>query len=205
MTIHVGDTVRIVEPVFFVRCGYPLTLKDGKKAVEGLELEIKEFLQYLVAKANKDPLAQYPLGPGRGGGPRVLDRSVHLVRAQVAYEYLRLKRFGGDHRKLYTETWEPGRGMEFGVERKFVVQSGYRNPGTKPGWVGISYYDHGEGPSFEPEGTHVILEGHWPGERPGDPEFLSLRSGYTTFRPYNPDWWGEGPLRIEQTNVEKTS
>lgn len=135
-----GDVVRIVNPEFFVRCGYPLTVKDGVKSLTEDKDKYNEILQF--ADKFKVNVKSYDFSK--------------LMKI-LGYYDIKGKRFGGDERKIFTETIKGMEGKEFVVLSKKVVMTGVRDGG----YAGSSYYyddsDSYEPPSLYDTKTHIIL------------------------------------------------
>lgn len=142
---RVGDVVKIVEPKVFVRVGYPLT-KEHAVEVTAKEYDEKIYAFMREASETPDDFTVHEADP----------RLYHdLVNALASY-WLRLKRYGGKERQIYTETNESLRNTGgWRIFNKRVVKTGTYDPG---GLVNTWGYE----PDYEPphlanEKSHVLL------------------------------------------------
>lgn len=87
--IRVGDMVKIINPKFFVRCGYPM---DFKEAFGFVDRNYNAPIHKLIKEI--EPVA----GPLHG---KTFDAYEKIVRV-FAYEYMKMNRFGGPERRIYT-------------------------------------------------------------------------------------------------------
>jgi hypothetical protein len=132
-----GDTVRIVSPEVVVRCGYALSPKD---LADGLS---QDALNSVLVGAGVD-LGYLPEFWARKSR-REIARGIGLALAAS-------QQFGGPERKLRVRE-EPGIvGRTAHVLSKRMVVEGCRIPGYPSSW-----YDEGEGPSFEEADRHLLL------------------------------------------------
>lgn len=139
----IGDRVRIMNPEFFIRVGYPLTLDDAYENIEG-------DWKSLIQKINQNSPNYF----------KITEKMKFQLRRDLAYSYLQTKSFGGNERKLYTVKLDnPHYYYEyFTIVSKKVVKTG------KYGYeqVDDEDYDYCRCPSFKPvltnQKTHVILE-----------------------------------------------
>ena len=143
--IRVGDTVRIINPAFFLRCGYPLSYEDAVNVINAsLTSEIYSLL-------NKVP----GLSTERYYHEFVRDLTAGNIERELAKLYLKLNRYGGRERKIYSEIIDQLKGREAVVHRKFVKYTGTYYPGYR-----ASAWDDGD--ESEPAylgnaKAHVIL------------------------------------------------
>ena len=108
--IKADDRVRIKNPEFFVRCGYPKSLEVEKELVEKeCKEEIDKFLNkfgFFEVSLTTDAYSDfYNIGvPYQDAYDKIV----------TALAYARIKRdgFGGDHREIYTEVKEEFEGRE---------------------------------------------------------------------------------------------
>jgi hypothetical protein len=146
MVYHVGDIVRIVEPLVVVRVGYPLTKIEALDAAEKeYSLKIYDFIANITGQANEFVITETD--------PRLYH---DLVDALASY-WLRLKGYGGKERKIYTEVNEELRDTGgWRVFNKRTVKTGTYNAG------GAYFGGYDSEPDYEPphlanEKCHVLL------------------------------------------------
>jgi hypothetical protein len=107
------DLIRIVNPEFFVRVGYPF---DKEYAIENLiSKEEKSTLRQLLGYA-----AIYSVKERR------VEKTYSEMLDRLAYHKLQLAGFGGSSRKIFTKRKEEFLGKEVQVLTKRVVQTGIR-------------------------------------------------------------------------------
>lgn len=84
--IRKDDFVRINNPYFFLRCGYPLTMIDIENEIQEKHMsKIDELFKSFEIKDHN-----------------IRKRSYYEVIRAVAYEILRTRKFGGKERRIYT-------------------------------------------------------------------------------------------------------
>ncbi|QIG67342.1 hypothetical protein EVB39_013 [Rhizobium phage RHph_TM3_3_9] len=138
MTIRIGDTVKIVTPEMFVRCGYPF---DQVKATQDLIDYYSDDIQALVNKV--DPNARYPKYFGSGKDFRDLcGRIARIVATRHG--------FGGKQRRIHTERKESLTGLRCSVIGRKAHKTGDYYPAR-------GYEDDYEPGGLDNEKTHVIL------------------------------------------------
>lgn len=186
-SIKVGDKVTIINPEFFVRCGYPMTFEQACKEVEEKFCKEKDVMDFLCKIGLVEEKNKY-----------LVDKDYTLIRTKdkiigaLGYYYLgRVKRFGGSERKIYTirkedyvkintdNVWKV-------TKYKMVVTGTYYPPGG-----GYNYYGEYD---YEPGGLSN-MEQH---------KILQLEHGWPFIRPvdnFNEYQFGEG--WIEAKNVER--
>ncbi len=136
--IREGDTVRIVTPDFFVRCGYPLCF-EGETA--RVLKEQGEAINAFLRSQGVQP-------------PRIMGDMSHpqqKVAKAIAYCLLRQKKFGGSNRMIHTERIESRKNETAQVVSVSFVKTGIYSPG---------YRDHDgeyESAYLSDEKTHRIL------------------------------------------------
>lgn len=88
-TIRIGDTVRVLSPYIFIRCGYELSLEDGVRFVK------KNMMEEVIAIYGKVS----PDGCFRSVYPFTED-SVELqeIINALAFAYIKSRNFGGNKR-----------------------------------------------------------------------------------------------------------
>jgi hypothetical protein len=151
--IRPGDTVKIINPVFVDRVGYPKSFEDACKEVAGLYVPaIEDFLDKVfpdnpinskcLSMAIK-PWCEMKVGK-------------KIIKA-LAYEYLARTGFGGNERKIHTYAIEGDIWQYQEVRETAVVKTGIR-------FAPSSYYDNWTGEwDCESGGldqckTHVLLD-----------------------------------------------
>jgi hypothetical protein len=82
---NIGDKVRIINPEFFIRVGYPLTLKDAYKDIE---VDLKKVISSIASSS-----PEYF---------KISEKLESQIRRDLAYDFLKTKNFGGNERKLHT-------------------------------------------------------------------------------------------------------
>lgn len=134
--IRVGDTVEIVIPNVFIRCGYPI--------------DISELAETLLKK-HQDKFREFTYV----NYPEIPRATVDEIR-DVAFAYAKViargKRFGGSKRRIYTIHIPSLKGRTCQVLAKKVVYTGERVP---------AYHGHEgdvEPPFLADAKAHVILE-----------------------------------------------
>lgn len=112
---HVGDCVTVIEPRTFVRVGYPLTLESARAHVTGNHgKEVNDFLSRF--EPDLDITQDYKL--------------FYDVVDAIARHHMRVMRFGGKERSIYTELDESLRNSNgWTVISKRVVKTGTYTPG----------------------------------------------------------------------------
>jgi len=124
--IRVGQVVKVVNPAFFVRCGYPMTFKEETKRIETEhERRIVDFF-----RESGIPLT---ILPGEW-----THRAVRRVAEAMAYESCKQKGWGGRERTIHTHRIEAHAGVEFTVQAVRFVKTGVYEPmvtcWTDDGW-----------------------------------------------------------------------
>jgi hypothetical protein len=176
--IKKGDEVRIINPEFFVRCGYELT---PSIVAEQFTEEQKIKLFHSI-----NEIFEIPTNITSSGDLFMFDKSYksyvfEKILDQVAYYKVKKLGFGGPERKIYTKKIEQNAGKIFRVYDKKVVTTGLYN------------------------GAHVIRD-YGSGMNEYEPAFLFqskkhviLNLGFLD----KPDWLQIGvDLQIEEKNVE---
>ena len=154
--IRVGDTVKIVNPQFFVRCGYPLSFEDACDIVRREYKEkIASFLDSFGFTRTPiwfDPIYKEPNNTLYSQG---FDK---IVKA-LAFDYVKAKGFGGRERKIYTKESPDYKGKRMEVEGVRMVQTGVYSPGDRGRTYGYGYYNEYDydPPYLVDQKTHKIL------------------------------------------------
>lgn len=141
--IRPGDTVKIIDPRFVTRVGYPLCADDLMAEAEQILVD-----KGVVPRFNKSVWGQ---SPDRR-------RDEWQVIRKYAVLLLRQKGWGGDDRALFFVEKPEYKNLEVEVDHKRVAKTGYRiGPRTSVsnGWDGVDYdYDPG---GLRDEKTHILL------------------------------------------------
>lgn len=141
--IRVGDRVKIIDPLQFVRVGYPLTVENV------IENHITQDHRYL--------LQQLINSTGYKTDRLSTDPEYSRLETALARLILKTKKFGGPERKVHTKYVAEYAGKEATVRSKRYVKTGTYQSGSS--FQG--YYD--DYPEYEPpylknEKTVVIYE-----------------------------------------------
>lgn len=136
---YIYDYVKIIEPKFFIRCGYPLTTKMVYNEMFENNKENKEVIEKM--------LGHFGLGQSiKDGVPFIFseDKGLHGLAVEISYkiarEMLGVKKWGGKERSIYTIILEQFRGKTFLVEGTKMCWTGTREPASG----GYDYYNGGE-------------------------------------------------------------
>jgi hypothetical protein len=148
--IHVDDYVFVNNPLLFIRCGYPLTLKTALDDINKYDEQIYDFLNGIMGVENPlDPTLQQL-------EERVYETAVDKVRYAIAYQVLKEKQFGGKKRSVYTKKDDKFHGSIGKVVSIKYVNSGTYNHGSVYNhWEEDYYYS---GPYLSDQKTHKILD-----------------------------------------------
>lgn len=164
---HRFDRVEIVEPLVFVRCGYPMSWDETyNQLTETYESQIITDL---------DGLAR---GYISAGWPEHLARSLPNAYSDIIHHltkaHLNKNRYGGNERAIHTRLDERFRGKIARVMGKRVVKTGRYRKGYGPSGYGD---DDGAPPTLENVKTHVILEVEmYTGPEPWDFEHFEIEA-----------------------------
>jgi len=152
--VRVGDIVQIVEPEFFIRCGYPLSFQDAYEIVK--EKYTDSVHKFLVETEFRQERTNHLGFPILSLDPPSKDWTIQKILKALTYEYVANKGFGGEDKKIYTERREECIGKKYKVKEKRVVKTGtyYPSFGYYDSWTGE--YD-GECGGLAGGGTHIIL------------------------------------------------
>jgi hypothetical protein len=191
--IRSGDVVKIINPEFFLRCGYPLSLKDGIKLIMEDEKD-KECFENLCNRFGIIGRSLDSLDGIR------LPRDYYKMLDILAYWKVRQKGFGGRERKIYTRRVEEAKGHEFEVRsKKMVVTGNYVHGREDREWESghIEY----EPPYLADMESHMILYLY---DGCVDGDFFHVGN---TLNPVRNDTWilmsnENCPLAIERCNIE---
>lgn len=177
--IRVGDTVKIINPLMFIRCGYPLCKQDMQKEIKEHFGNIINDLIFSVKNGNKFmPSNENPLLENK-------HRSYDDIIDALAYFRLASKNFGGNERSIHTRKCEWLMNKSGKVSEIRFVKTGIYRAGN-----GRGYYGDVESipPSLKNEKTHKILKLY-------APEYSSSNPIET--------WEEFTEIEIEATNVQK--
>ena len=146
---RVGDVVRIVEPKFVERVGYPLV---WPMLMEEFEAKLPQ-----VRAAMHDLLLNVPANGmfNKRTEPDAIDRD---FLKGVCMAAVRMRGFGGNVRSLHYEKesqWEHYRGRHGDVTRKRCVKTGTRFPARS--WQSYEGEWDGENGGLNNEVTHTLL------------------------------------------------
>lgn len=121
--IKVGDWVKIINPEFFVRCGYPLCLADTREEMtEQHGKEVDDFIcKILKFESKADILFNSSSYKREACRFKIIDA---LSRFDIY-----LKGFGGRERKIYTKHIPDHQGKIYRVFEKSFKVSGVYVPG----------------------------------------------------------------------------
>lgn len=133
------DKVRVINPRVFVRCGYPLTIEDGREWVRNHD------------KRGQIPLLALDFGLVSKSSQFDDDyRLISDIQEAIARAWVRKQGFGGNERSIYTQERPEIMGKVYQVDDKCVVKTGtYRRGSSDP--------EDAEGPSLRNVKTHTIL------------------------------------------------
>lgn len=128
--IRVGDTIKVVNPQMFIRCGYNMELET--ETINIIE-RFKPEIEHLMTKV-------------KASGDDCIDK----VAKALAYFRIRQAQFGGKERQIFTEPHEELQDKKFKVQNINFVKTGKYFP--PEGW------DEGfSSGGLENEKTHKIL------------------------------------------------
>lgn len=146
--IKVGDHIKVINPEFFVRCGYPLCLADVREKLgKDLGTKIDDFVDEVMGCTITDRRFIIDDRKNREVYNRIL--------TALSRFYMVQNRFGGSERKIFTKSFPDRKGKTFVVHKKSVKITGY----YVKGWSDISYYGDGEyqPPYLENQKRHNLL------------------------------------------------
>jgi len=138
--IRDGDIVKIINPITFVRCGYPLGIEDMRKEVQEKFGPAIDNLYVSVQSGDKliqkDMIGEYEYGLKIDSNPSKKYKHFEIVNA-LAYARLYSKGFGGKERNLHTKTIEGLKDKEAQVISIEIVKTGTYIKGSGR----VFYYD----------------------------------------------------------------
>jgi len=137
---HVGDNVRIIEPCFVLRVGYPKTPADYLPAVEDAHAELALFLKSLginpVAKAH--------------------NQSMHTLKKTLAYMLAQKDHFGGLTRSLHYNIIPGAVNATTIIQELKTVVTGHYSPGSHGSHD--NSFDDGEPASLDNRTYHRLAK-----------------------------------------------
>ena len=148
---RVGDRVKIINPEFFVRVGYPLTKEIAKETL--ISQKQRELICHLLGE-------NYVIDKVGYADPKADDIFMtdsnkygcyYEILDVLAYHEIAKRNFGGKERKIYTKTLEEFRNKEAVIQKKRTVKTGEYHHGRN--W-GDGDYDP---PYLSDEKSHIIL------------------------------------------------
>lgn len=152
---RIGDVVRIVEPKFVERVGYPLIWPMLMEEFEAKLDQVRDAMQLAVYGGVLEDEAFMSKSMETNATDRDFLKGVCMAA-------VRMRGFGGDERSIYYHEagmFEHSRGLETVVHRKRTVKTGTRFAGHAT----YSYegeYDYENG-GLNNEATHVLLYTDW--------------------------------------------
>ena len=133
--IRVNDRIKIINPNFFKRCGYPLSLEDAFCHINNFDEQIRNLLESII---NIESNTQYV--------KMVYNKYINQIKKGYAGAYLESVGFGGSTRQIETFELKDYKDRIFYVVDKKVVRTGKY---TKDSYSG-SYLSN--------QKAHTILE-----------------------------------------------
>lgn len=156
--IRAGDLVRVVNPEFFLRCGYPSSIAQEAEAIlKKNKKEIEDFIRSLFPNFPHSP----PLGieyhedyswKGQLPGQVVKGIAHNLGRYKLI-----MSGFGGQERKIHTEKLEVEEDAIYRVNQTFQVVTGTYEYGRGGYNSYTEEYDY-EPPYLSDMKSHRILD-----------------------------------------------
>lgn len=157
--IRVGDQVKITNCMFFVRCGYPLCIKD---LAESIMLRSKADIFNLLKKEVYPDLninmlnEKYLINTKNGKKVSSLDDSIERICKTIASIKIKVDRWGGNRREIYEKSIPDLKNECFIVREIKFVKTGerYQGSGYTIDYFGEEDYD----PTYlDVDKTHKIL------------------------------------------------
>jgi len=151
--IRVGDTVKIIKPYFFKRCGYPMSFEDACDSVRTIYKDkISSFILdvRLIDKPNKD------ISILEDKNSKEFNKTFDKIVSALAYDYIRANKFGGKEKTIHTIYSPNYKNCLMEVEKIKFVKTGIYTSGSWFGGDGYSEDDYT--PAYlNKEKTHKIL------------------------------------------------
>lgn len=139
---HIGDKVKIINPLFIQRVGYVWDKKYVIKNV--ITPEQKQALEEFLIKCG------FVSGTSGGG---LFSYAYEEIMERLAYWVLRKEGFGGKERSIHTKLRETAREKIATIIKKRVVKTGKYTEGRTTGWEEPEYNP----PYLSNEKSHVLL------------------------------------------------
>ncbi len=117
--IRCGDRVKIINPQFFVRCGYPLTKEDIKR--DFITNEERGLIEKLLGITHHTDHIESLL---LNSSFRKTNETYEKILDDLAFYKLKQKGFGGSERNIFTIPRDEFKNTECQVVGKRVVQTG---------------------------------------------------------------------------------
>ena len=151
--IRKGDVVRIINPEFFIRCGYPLAFSTVLAEVQEKDSKYQEKIDDLLRNF-------FVIGNAKEVFKMTADKHdtskiKYQIESAIAYGLLKRREFGGNERKIYREKYVTITHRDWEVIGKKVVKTGIRQTFT-------DFDPEGDpvrgAPFLHKEQSHIILE-----------------------------------------------
>ena len=120
--IQIGDYIKVINPMEFVRCGYPKCIESEVVVLKELDFDL-EIHRMLSRQSDKDIYGQMGLK----------DKVVQKILREVAYYRLNVNGFGGRLREIHEIEKPELLNRDFVVLGKFRVVTGEYQPATNWG------------------------------------------------------------------------
>jgi len=156
VVFRVGDHIEVINPLFFLRCGYPLSFQEVREEIRNkYSDEISSFIKKIKRDAmgldKQDVAEQKDSLYDIIWTSKIKDRTTEEVVKDVSYYVLKKRNFGGSERLVHTVEIPELKNKEFVVVSKKICYSGTYGHGGG-GW----------GEDYEPNylantKAHVIL------------------------------------------------
>jgi len=127
--IKKGDWVRIINPEFFIRCGYPLCLGDAQEKIK--EKHGKRIDDFINKTFESESVADYSFNVPNFKIEQCYDR----ILMALSRHYVYLNGFGGKERKIYTKNIPEHKDKIYRVAEKSYKVTGH----YCAGYSGYSY------------------------------------------------------------------
>lgn len=155
--IRVGDTVKIINPIFVESVGYPLTKKKILKEIMTREdvKKIDDFIRNFILSKKTEEEKKEDHFLVDGDFVEINEKVFDEIVDALAYGILRDKNYGGRTRMLHTLNEPDYKGVEFIVQERKIVHTGTYHPasGGYSSW-GDDCYD----PAYlDIKDTHILL------------------------------------------------
>lgn len=143
--IRVNDVVKVITPIFFIRCGYPLDVRTEKERI--LNEEREKLVALLMDMGLKNKC-----------GHRVFETAMRKIAGEIAYCRIRDQHFGGCERTIHSEELKHLEGKTgLVISIKFCKTGVYQRGVGYTELFGCGDVDY-DPPCLKKESTHKILE-----------------------------------------------